>query len=367
MARTIVGLEVTEEEVRAAEVTLGKNPKIMSHGSVRLPAGAAKDSEVLDRTAVVAALQELWRKTGFKSKRVVLGICSRRVLVRDYRTQAMAPDLLKQALPFQVADLLPVPVDQAVIDFYAVSQEGEQVTGLLVAAVLETVTELVETVGQAKLIVEQVDLAPFGLLRAIDTLTESEETVAVVHLGPHTGYVVIAQQGVPKFVRIMPLDLTEAVPPPEFAVDGGVSAGGVSAGGVSADEPVPALADSGGMPAFGGADLGGERNAATARLFGAPARDQVPIAPQKIDDLVSQILNTMRFHVDRTGTTIDRVLITGVGAGIPGVQPAFQDRLPMPVTRVGGHHLTQQEERSRHGQEDLELLTPVGLAMMGGL
>lgn len=39
MANSIVGLEITEEEVRAAEVQVGKTPKILAHGVVRLPGG----------------------------------------------------------------------------------------------------------------------------------------------------------------------------------------------------------------------------------------------------------------------------------------------------------------------------------------
>lgn len=335
MAKSLVGLEITEEEVRAAEVTVGKDPKILSHGVVALPRGAANDSEVLDRAAVVEALHELWETAGFKSKKVVLGIVSRRVLVRDYKTQAMEPELLRQALPFQVADLLPVPADQAVIDFYPVSQQEDYLVGLLVAAVADTVQELVDTVSAAKLQVDQVDLAPFGLLRAISMLTESNETVAVVHLGRHTSYVIVAAQGVPEFVRIMPLELSvgatelhpEELPPPLFA--------------------------------------GETEEERTTRYFEEHPPES--LRPERVEDLVNQIMNTLRFHIERSGKQdIARVLLTGYGAGLHGVYPAFKQRLGIPVNIVGGHHLTKQEGvRSRHGQEDLELLTPVGLAMTG--
>ncbi|MBO1901113.1 pilus assembly protein PilM [Leucobacter weissii] len=338
MASSIVGLEITEEEVRAAEATTGRNPRILAHGTVRLPRGAAKDSEVLDRAAVVGALQQLWRQAGFKSRRVVLGICSRRVLVRDYRTQAMSPELLKQALPFQVADLLPVPADQAVIDFYPIAQEGEQLSGLLVAAVSETVTELVETLTQAKLHVEQVDLSPFGLLRAIGMLTDSAESVAIVHLGPHTSYVVVSVQGVPRFVRIIPLELGAAVPEPE----GEEIAEGEHAGPTEEAGPL------------------------TAQELSRRSRPAVaaPLTPERIDELVTQIVNTLRFHLERSGGgSIAQVFLTGAGAGIAGVHPAFRERFSVPVHLVGGHHLAQSNVTSRHGQEDLELLTPVGLAM----
>ena len=342
MASSCVGLETTEEEVRAAEVSTGKTMKILGHGAVRLPHGAAKDSEVLDRAAVATALQQLWRQAGFKSRRVVLGICSRRVLVRDYRTQAMPPEQLKRALPFQVADLLPVPVDQAVIDFYPVSQQQEELSGLLVAAVAETVTELVDTVARAKLHVERVDLAPFGLLRSIGMLTDSAETVALVHLGTHTGYVVIATQGVPHFVRIIPIELSVAV---------------------AETEELPTVEQSAANPALPPASK--PRDPMTL-LFGEEEPAVAAIPPEKIDELVSQVVDTMRFHIDRSqNRRIDRVLITGNGAGIPGVYAAFKHRLAVPVRLVGAHHLSQTDAKARHGQEDLAMLTTVGLAMTG--
>ncbi|WP_449282381.1 type IV pilus biogenesis protein PilM [Leucobacter sp.] len=352
MASSCVGLEITEEEVRAAEVSTGRTLKILGHGAVRLPRGAAKDSEVLDRAAVATALQQLWKQAGFRSRRVVLGICSRRVLVRDYRTQVMAPEQLKQALPFQVADLLPVPVDQAVIDFYPVSQEQDQLSGLLVAAVAETVTEMVDTVARARLHVERVDLAPFGLLRAIGMLTDSAETVALVHLGLHTGYVVVAAQGVPHFVRIIPIELAPASPEtegPQAAQDGQPP---------QQPQPEPARAE---QPAPGTAET--PRDPMTL-LFGDREPEPEPLAQERIDDLVSQVVDTMRFHVDRSQNRgIDRVILTGAGAGIPGVYTAFRNRLRLPVKLVGAHHLSQTDARARHGQEDLELLTTVGLAM----
>ena len=129
MAKTIVGLEVTEESVRAAEVSLGRKPQLVAYGEVPLPPEAARDSEVLDSGAVAVALRQLWTGARFKSKDVVLGVASRRILVREYTTQAMRPDLLRDALPYQVQDLLPVPASQAVLDFYPLSAAGRSGLG----------------------------------------------------------------------------------------------------------------------------------------------------------------------------------------------------------------------------------------------
>ncbi|CAI9392041.1 type IV pilus biogenesis protein PilM [Microbacterium sp. T2.11-28] len=352
MAKTIVGLEITEEGVRAAEVTVGKNPTIVAAGSVPLPPGAAKDSEVFDRDAVVLAIRQLWSRAGIKANRVTLGLGSRRILVRDYTTTAMRPDLLALALPFQVQDLLPVPADQAVLDFYPVSQDGDQVTGLLVAAVAETVEDLVATVGKAKVRVDVVDLAPFALARAVTRLAAPGETVAALHLGDHTSYVVVVQDRVPRFVRIIPVEIaTEAVRAREVAAQRG-------------DDAAPAFEEiletvPPGDPHVDDAPL---RRRAAARAAGRMAVSTMSSAA--IDDLVMRLGSTLRFYADRSADApITRVLLTGAGAGVDGIAGALAASLPMPVQVVGASTVFARKNDQPLGADDLDLLTTAGLAL----
>ena len=210
MGKTIVGLELTEESVRAAEITVSRTPQLIACGEVPLPPDAAKDSEVLDAGTIAVALRQLWAGAHFTSRDVVLGVASRRILVREYTTQAMRPDLLREALPYQVQDLLPVPASQAVLDFFPLSQHDDQVSGLLVAAVSETIEQIIGTLEKVKLRARSVDLTSFGLARATALLAPAEQTVATVFVGDHTTQVVVARGGVPLFVRILPLDVPTA-------------------------------------------------------------------------------------------------------------------------------------------------------------
>jgi len=223
-----------------------------------------------------------------------------------------------------------------------VEQQDSEVSGLLVAAVAETVTNLVDTASQAKLQIDQVDLAPFGLLRAVALLTEPGESVAIIHLGAHTSYVIVAERGVPRFVRILALEITAAATVPE-------------------ESELP-------PPAFPGQSM-------EERLLNYQLEYQSESMPQeKIDELVTQMVNPLRFYVDRSGgQSIDRVLLTGAGAGIPKVHAGFKQRIGVPVILLGGHHRLSKNQKkvqsarrsSAHGKEDLELLTLAGLAMSG--
>ncbi len=350
MANTIVGLEITEEGVRAAEVTMGKTPTIVAHGSVPLPPGAAKDSEIFDQDAVALAIRQLWSRAGIKGKHVVLGIGSRRILVRDYTTQAMRPDLLAQSLPYQVQDLLPVPADQAVLDFYPVSQQGDQVTGLLVAAVAETVEELVSTVGRAKVDVQVVDLAPFALARAVSRIAAPGEAVAALHLGDHTSYVVVVQDGAPRFVRIIPVDITTAAVRAREGADAFAELDAAPAEEVL--ETVPPSGDD--VPL---------RRRSGARSAARPASTMTAAS---IDDLVLRLGSTLRFYADRSSDApVTRVLVSGAGAGVDGIPSALGASLPMPVEVVGASSVFASKVALPPGDDDLNLITTAALALGG--
>lgn len=344
MARTTVGLEITEEGVRAAEVTTGRTPTLVAAGSVPLPPGTAKDSEVFDPDALAIALRQLWSRSGIRSRNVVLGLGSRRILVREYTTTAMRPDLLRQALPFQVQDLLPVPPDQAVLDFYAASQVGDQVSGLLVAAVAETVEGLISAVAKAKLSVDVVDLAPFGLARAVARVADPGETVAAFHLGDHTSYVVVLQGGIPRFVRIIPVDIvTSAVRAREMAALS-------DSEGAEVDEPVLETVPAAGAP--------------MRRLRTGPrVARQTGMTEPAIADLVTRLRSTLTFYADRTGERpVTRVLLAGAGAAAPGVGEALAASLPIPVQSLSAAQVIGGKAVPE-GESGLDLLSTIGLAL----
>src|SRR5687767_11170470 len=117
MARSVIGLDVGTAAVRAAEVHFGRGtPSLVRFGQVALPPGAVVAGEVVDAAAVSAALRRLWREAGFSGKRVVTGVAGQRVVARTTDLPVMSDDDLRSSLPFQVQELIPIPIEDAVID-----------------------------------------------------------------------------------------------------------------------------------------------------------------------------------------------------------------------------------------------------------
>jgi type IV pilus assembly protein PilM len=220
MAKGIVGLDIGRDTLRAVEIENADKakPTVVRIAHVPIPDGAVRSGEVREINTVVAAIRKLWSTGGFKSKDVVLGIGNQRVIARDLTVPKMSYVQIRESLPFQVQEMLPVPVGDALLDFYPVSEgtgdNGDVVNGLLVAAIKDSIMGNVNAVRQAGLSPVQVDLIPFALSRALVRGPIGRGTVAIIDIGGSTTNVVVSTAGVPQFVRMIPVggeDLTKAL------------------------------------------------------------------------------------------------------------------------------------------------------------
>ncbi|MGV8886079.1 MAG: type IV pilus assembly protein PilM [Microbacteriaceae bacterium] len=215
MATSVVGVDIGTDSIRAVEVTgVGRKPVVVRSLEFALPAGAVRSGEVAEVNTVTEALKQLWTAGKFRSKDVILGVGSPKVLVRDLSVPKLAPRELRASLPSYVQDMLPVPIADALLDFYPTSESatenGPVVNGLLVAAVKDSVLANVTAAQKAGLSVVGVDLIPFAMTR----LQKYAGNVAFVDVGARTTNVVVVSNGVPQFVRIIAtggFDLTQAL------------------------------------------------------------------------------------------------------------------------------------------------------------
>ncbi|MGN0065581.1 MAG: type IV pilus biogenesis protein PilM [Nocardioides sp.] len=309
-SRSIVGLEIAERWVRGVELVRpgSRRPTVRAVGEVSLPPGAARDSEVLDSEAVSVALRQLWVRAGFGSKDVVVGVGNRRIIVREHVAPALPLSQIKQALRYQVQELLPVPVDQAVLDFYPVeptrTASGEDgVLGLLVSAVTANIDGLLGAVTGAGLNVAGVDLAPFGLARAAARVAKPGVPTLVAHVGAATSWFVVVQDGVSRFVRIVPGGVPVARPEEQATgwdalarPDDLLAHAGANGVQPSALSPFPWAA--GGADAASGTTVAGS---------GDPVRDFVAVFTETRDF----------YERAHPGKPVGQVLLTGEGATHP--------------------------------------------------
>jgi len=216
MGASVVGLDIGTEFIRAVEVSSSAKakPTVLRYHEVRLPEGAVVSGETAELNTVAESLKQLWAAGKFRSKEVILGVGNSKVLVRDLTIPKLSIKEMKESLPSYVQDLLPVPVVDALLDFYPISESatdsGPVMNGLLIAAVKDSVLSNVRAVEKAGLTAVGVDLIPFALTR----VDSQAGNVAYIDIGAKTTNVIVCNDGIPHFVRIIATggaDLTEAL------------------------------------------------------------------------------------------------------------------------------------------------------------
>jgi type IV pilus assembly protein PilM len=114
----VVSLDIGTYAVRAVELTVGGGEPVLERfAQVVLPPGAVEHGEVMDAAAVATSVRRLWSEGGLRSKRVVVGVANQRVIVRQAEFPVMSEEDFRAALQFEAQELIPMPVDEATLDF----------------------------------------------------------------------------------------------------------------------------------------------------------------------------------------------------------------------------------------------------------
>jgi type IV pilus assembly protein PilM len=344
----VIGLDLGSTHVRAAEVryarsrTSGKHVATLTrYAQVPLPLGAVRDGEVADSPTVTAAIKQLWADGRFGSRDVNIGVGNQRVVVRELELPWMPLAHIRASLPFQVTELIPMAVEDALLDYYPTGERegstGRMVQGMLVAATRDTVRANLRAVESAGLRPRMVDLNPFAVLRAVTRDAYADQTVALVEIGARVTQVVIVANGVPRFVRMLPSggqNVTDAV----------AAALGIAA---SEAEEVKRVVGIG--------------YTVTADLADAGEAISTVVRP-----LVEAIRNTFVYYASNNpGAGIEVAVLTGGGSQLPGLDRylATTSRLPVeagdPLAALKVAASAQLVDAER---ESPLMATPIGLA-----
>ena len=208
MARSSIGLDIGSRSVSLAEVsTSGGKPVLTRFGRTLLPPGAVEHGEVQDPAVVASTITSLWRKLGLNGRSVHLAISNRRVVVRVIEMPVMSKDDMGSAIRFQAQEHIPIPLDEAVLDFEPLDEvqrpDGNIQHVLVVAAERGTIQPSLEALKMAKLEALTLELSSYPLVRVFGDKTSSGSE-AIVDIGAGVTNIVVQEGGKIRFTRILP-------------------------------------------------------------------------------------------------------------------------------------------------------------------
>lgn len=315
----IVGLEIEAGSVAAAQLNGG----VVTAAVEALPAEAFRDGEVVDSESVAEAVRSLFSAHKL-NRRVRLGIANQRVVARTLRLPMIEdPGQLDSAVRFAAQEQIAMPLEQAVVEHRVVGgapgAEGAapQIDVMVVAARREMISASLQPLRDAGLEPVGVDLAAFGMIRAL--AADGEPGAADPAAAPDTvlycSYGDVINLAIAKgrsclFTRVSPGGLGEVT-------DRLVTTTGLSheharlwLNHVGLERPP--------------AEIGGDA--------GIVARTR-----EVLENGTASLLDELRLSLDFYGAlesavAVERVVVCGQGSAVPGLAPHLEEGLGLPVT-----------------------------------
>lgn len=167
----VVGLDIQPGFIAAVSAKVNGTIAAEKAASIALAADAMRDGEVLDEDALSDALREMFASAGL-GKRVRVGVANQRTVLRILELPPVTDHKeLAAAVAFQAQDQVPMPLNNAVLDFHPLgvidTPAGPRQRVVLVAAQRDMVERLLGAVRRAGLTAEGVDLSAFALIRSL--------------------------------------------------------------------------------------------------------------------------------------------------------------------------------------------------------
>jgi type IV pilus assembly protein PilM len=321
MAVTSIGLDIGSSAVRAVQVTLGgRGPATLDRlGQVLLPVGAVRDGEIIDTGVVAEAVRTLWQRYGFKGRRVQLGLANQQVVVRQIDLPYLPDEELRRSLDFQAQDAIPIPVEQAILDFHTLehfeNEQGERFSRILLVAAQRVMVEgILEVVRAARLEPVGLDLDAFAMLRSLapSGLLDERGGEMLIDVGASVTNIVVHEEGVPRFVRILLMG------------GGGITETLVSSLGLEQDEAEDVKARTG---------ISDDYAIGTDGDAGA-------LITERALRFVDEIRGSLDYYSAQTDAVpVRRAIISGGASQLPNLRERLSETLRMPVDR--GHPMQE--------------------------
>ncbi len=184
--KRLVGLKIGASQLAAARVVNNGSAELVQVARQGLEPGIIVGGELREPDALADALKLFFKAHKLPKQGVRLGIASNRIGVRTFEIGGITdPKQLENAIRFRAQETLPIPLEEAVLDYQilgeSTDEEGAQTTRvLLVVAYRDLIDRYVAACRKAGIKLAGIDLEAFALLRALGDRPSDAGNAAIV-------------------------------------------------------------------------------------------------------------------------------------------------------------------------------------------
>lgn len=307
--KDLVGVDVGSSAVKLVQLREVKGVfHLVNLGSAPLPAEAIVDNSIMDSSAVVDAIRELFSGLKIKTKNVSTSISGHAVIIRKITMPMMTEEELESSIQWEAEQYIPFEVDEVFLDFQilgASDDDPSQMKVMLVAAKKDFVNDYLAVFREAGLnpIVVDVDCFAVENMCEVNYGFDEDEITALLNVGASAMNINVLKGGESVFTR------------------------DVQVGGNLFNEELQKRLGLSGQAAEK-VKMGEDAQGVDAAVVGEILKD----ASESMAQEAQRSLDF--FSATSSDETMGKVLLTGGVSSVPTVVQSLRDRLGIPVEVV---------------------------------
>ena len=303
--KLVVGLDIGSHAIKICQMSLDKDGyKLLHLGSAQVPEGAVEDGMLQEPEEVARIISALYKDLKIKEKKVAISISGYSVIVKKINLAVMTETELEAHIQSEAEQYIPFDIDDVYLvfqDLHTNTQEDDRTDVMLVAAKKEVVDGYLDMLRTAGLKPVIVDVDAFALENAYEANFALDENAALIDIGASKMNINIISHGTSTLARDVVLGSRQLTEQIQNRFD------------ISYEE-AEALK-------IGSAEAG-ERQPQLEELFTNTCTQWVMEIKRALDF----------FYSNYPDETISKIILSGGGGRIKGIDRFFAEETGIPVT-----------------------------------
>jgi type IV pilus assembly protein PilM len=335
----LVGLDIGSSSIKAVELKAGRTGyELVSFGLEPLAQDTVVDGAIMDAPQVAAAISKVFEQQKIKTKNVATSVSGHSVIVKRVTLPLMTEEELYDRIPSEASQHIPFDIADVNLSYQLLESMDSQMDVLLVAVKKDKILNHTNVLAQAGKTPVVVDIDAFALQNSFEVNYEPDagQTVALLNIGASVMNIDIVRGGVPLFTR------------------------DVSVGGNQYTDALQKELD---------LNFDDAERLKKGETLASVSEDQRAQILRSVSDILTlEIQKTFDFfRATASGENIQRIVMAGGTARVPGLIDLLREEFAMPVEELYPFRKIVPNP-SRHGEEQIREMAPrlaiaVGLAL----
>ena len=204
--KSTIGLDIGSSSIKVVEIARDRSgDRLVNYGISEPLSEAIVDGEIMDRQMVHEAITNLMEARQIKTKNVVTAVSGRAVIVKKILMDRLNEEDAKEAIQWEAEQHVPYDINDVSLDFQIINPNVDQkkMQVLLVAAKKDMVANHADIVREAGLQPSIIDVDSFAIQNAIEANYDfvPGETVALLNIGAEITNLNIVRDSIPHFTK----------------------------------------------------------------------------------------------------------------------------------------------------------------------